>query len=233
MNRLSLLALALIVTLPAAAQHRHGEGESHGRAEGHGGGMTHDFSGIERWVERFESSEREAWQQPARVVAALGLKRGDTVADVGAGTGYFVPHLSEAVGSSGTVFAADVEPDMVVYLRERADSEGLTNVIPVLCSYDDPRLPPASTDLVLFVNTWHHVGDRVDYAKRLRDDVAAGGRLVLVDYGKDEDRPHGPPPEHCLSPEEAIAELEKAGWFLSKRHDFLRWQYVLEFSTTE
>jgi len=230
MNRLSPLALALIIALPATAQHRHGEGESH---EKHAGGMTHDFSGIERWVERFENSEREAWQQPGRVVAALGLKRGDTVADVGAGTGYFVPHLSEAVGSSGTVFAADVEPDMVVYLRERADSEGLTNVIPVLCSYDDPRLPSASTDLVLFVNTWHHVGDRVDYAKRLRDDVAAGGRLVLVDYGKDEDRPHGPPPEHCLSPEEAIAELEKAGWFLSKRHDFLRWQYVLEFSTTE
>lgn len=195
--------------------------------------MTHDFSGIERWVERFEDPEREAWQQPARVVAALGLERGDVVADVGAGTGYFVPHLSDAVGERGTVFAADVEPDMVEYLRERAEREGRENVIPVLCSYDDPRLPARSTDLVLFVNTWHHVGDRVDYAKRLRDDVRPGGRLVLVDYDKNPERPHGPSPEHCLSPEEAIAELERAGWWLTKRHDFLRWQYVLEFSTTD
>ena len=195
--------------------------------------MTDDFSGIERWVERFEDPEREAWQQPERVVAALGLERGDVVADVGAGTGYFVPWLSAAVGDSGTVFAADVEPDMVEYLRERADRQDLVNVVPVLCSYDDPRLPAHSTDVVLFVNTWHHVEDRVAYAERLRDDLRPGARLVLVDYDKNPERPHGPPPEHCLSPEEAIAELEQAGWWLTKRHDFLRWQYVLEFSTTD
>jgi len=103
----------------------------------------------------FDDPSRDAWQKPAEVVAALGLHPGMTVADLGAGTGYFSRHLSAAVGPEGTVLAADTEPNMVAHLRERAGSERTANVVPVLASADNPRLPAHATDLVLIVDTFH------------------------------------------------------------------------------
>ncbi len=223
---------------PAAAGHQHDPDEAHGQpgpetaadptALRHEGRASHSFADAEAWAERFESPRRDAWQMPDRVVAALAVEPAATVADIGSGTGYFARRFAAAVGPAGTVYAADVEPEMAVYVRRRADEEGQRNLVPVLASYDDPRLPDGSIDLVFIANTWHHIGDRVEYARRLAGDLRAGGRVAILDFLPGE-LPVGPGPEHKLSAEEVTAELTAAGYRPVAAHDFLPYQYVLVF----
>ncbi|MDH3403541.1 MAG: methyltransferase domain-containing protein [Acidobacteriota bacterium] len=235
-----LLGAVLFAFLPvaAAAQPRQPPGEPgrhhhQGGAEGehglrHDGGIEHSFDDAEAWAARFEGAERDVWQLPDEVVAALELTPGMTVADVGSGTGYFARRFARAVGSEGTVFAADVEPEMGAYVRKRADEEGQANLIPVLASYDDPRLPDGAVDLVFVCNTWHHIRDRVDYARRLAGDLAPGGRVAIVDFVK-EPLPVGPDVEHKLTAEEVIGEFVAAGYRLAGSDDLLPYQYLLIF----
>jgi ubiquinone/menaquinone biosynthesis C-methylase UbiE len=216
---------------PAAGDHRHAP-PGHEHALTHEGPVEHSFADAEAWAERFESADRDEWQLPDRVVAALGLEPGMSVADIGSGTGYFARRFAEAVGPSGTVWAADVEPGMAVYVRRRADEDGQRNLVPVLASYDDPRLPDGGVDLVFICNTWHHIADRVDYARRLAGDLAPGGRVAIVDFLPGE-LPVGPRPEHKLSAEEVTAELVEAGYRLVDSADFLPYQYLLVFAPPE
>jgi SAM-dependent methyltransferase len=132
-----------------------------------------------------------------------------TVADVGAGTGYFLPHLSRAVGPGGHVLALDIEPDMVRFMKERAQREGLANVEPRVVALDDPQLPAGGVDRVLIVDTWHHIDGRAAYAARLRAGLRPGGAVYVVDFKLD--AAHGPPREHRLTPEQVMAELRQGG----------------------
>jgi ubiquinone/menaquinone biosynthesis C-methylase UbiE len=188
----------------------------------------HSFADVERYAARFESPERAAWQKPDEVVAALGVKAGMTVADIGAGTGYFSRRFAQVVGPAGSVFAVDLEPNMLVYLRQRAEQDGQANLIPVLASQDDPRLPDGSVDLIFICDTWHHIRDRVNYARRLQQDLAPGGRVVIVDFLPGE-LPVGPPPEAKLSADQVKAEFAQAGYRLAGSPDLLPYQYVLIF----
>lgn len=212
----------------AASEHSGGSAPEGARALRHEGPIQHSFADAEAWAERFEGAERDAWQMPDRVTAALELAPGMTVADIGSGTGYFSRRFAAAVGPTGTVFAADVEPAMAAYARRRADEEGQANLTPVLASYDDPRLPDGTVDLVFVCNTWHHIEDRVDYARRLIVDLAPAGRVAIVDFLPGE-LPVGPGPEHKLSAEEVAAELIAAGFSLAGAEDFLPYQYLLIF----
>lgn len=151
------------------------------------------------------------------------------VADVGAGTGYLSRALSAAVGPRGVVFAVEVEPNLVTHLRARAEREGTANVVPVLGSTSDPRLPAGRVDRVLLLDTYHHVDDRVDYFRRLRRTLAPGGRVVIVDWEKREDA-IGPPPGHRLAREQVVAEMERAGYRLLPATAPLPHQYVLAFA---
>jgi SAM-dependent methyltransferase len=147
------------------------------------------------------------------------------VADIGAGTGYFEPYLSAAVGQSGSVLALDIEPDMVRYLTERAEREGMANVVANRVDVDDPKLAPRSVDRILIVDTWHHIPDRVAYAQKLRQALADDGTVTIVDFTLDSE--HGPPRHHRLSPEAVIGELEKAGFRASTVNEALPNQYVV------
>ena len=170
--------------------------------------MPHRFEHADEWAKRFDDPSRDAWQQPDKVVAALGLAPTMTVADVGAGTGYFTVRLARAV-PQGQVIATDIEPDMVRYLGERATREGLTNIRTVLAGADDPKLPPASVDRILVVDVWHHVADRPRYAAGLANALRPGGKLFIVDFTQA--ATHGPPKEHRLAPEAIVADLRGAG----------------------
>jgi cyclopropane fatty-acyl-phospholipid synthase-like methyltransferase len=132
-----------------------------------------------------------------------------TVADVGAGTGYFLPYLARAVGPAGKVLALDIEQDMVRFMKERAAREGLANVAPAVVPIDDPQLPAGGVDRVLVVDTWHHIDHRGAYAARLRAGLAPGGAVFVVDFKLD--AAHGPPREHRVAPEQVIAELAQGG----------------------
>ena len=150
-------------------------------------------------------------------------------ADLGAGTGYFSVHLAKAVGDEGRVLAIDVEPKLVDYMKERAAKAQLAQLVPVLAPVDDPKLPERGVDLVLIVDTWHHIDDRLHYLAKLAAGLKAGGRVAVVDF-KMGDFPVGPPDAHKLTAEAVTAEFVAAGWLAATRWDELPYQYVLVFT---
>jgi SAM-dependent methyltransferase len=174
----------------------------------HAGGMPHRFEHADDWVKDFDDPARDTWQHPDDVVAALELRPGMTVADVGAGTGYFTVRLARAV-PGGQVIATDIEPDMVRYLGERARREQLPNIRTVLAGAADPNLAAASVDRILVVDVWHHLGDRMRYAAGLAAALRPGGQIAVVDFAPTAS--HGPPPEHRIAAAAIIADLEAAG----------------------
>ena len=192
------------------------------------GAFHRRFNDAEKWVKVFDDPERDAWQKPDLVIDALKLAPASVVADVGAGTGYFSVRLAKRI-PDGKVFAADVEPDMVHYLGERAKSEHVPNLVPVQASADAANLPEAA-DLVLVVDTFHHIGNREAYFTKLRSSLKPGGRLAIIDFKKDS--PIGPPAEYRFTPEKVEEELKAAGFTLAESHDFLPRQYFLVFKAS-
>ena len=186
------------------------------------------FGDVQQWVSVFDDPARDAYQKPAELVRALRIRPGMRVADVGAGTGYFSRYLSNAVGANGTVFSADTEPELVRHLRERAEKEETANVVPILASPDNPRLPHGGIDLVLLVDTFHHIDHRVAYFGRLRATLAPAGRVAVVDWQKRE-TPVGPELEHRLAREQVVDEMRAAGYALVGEPDVLPYQYCLVF----
>ena len=175
---------------------------------------------------RLEDPGRARWQRPARLIRAIGLRRGQTVAEIGAGTGYLVRRLARALGPEGRVYAVDVEPRMLPILVARLRRGGLANVTPVLGLDDDPLLPARSCDLVLVVNTYHHFPGGPRYLRRLRRLLRPGGRLVNVDFDRRE-TPVGPPVERRVARETFLRHARQAGLRLSREVTFLPYQYCL------
>jgi ubiquinone/menaquinone biosynthesis C-methylase UbiE len=155
----------------------------------------------------------------------MSISPGMTVADIGAGTGYFTEHLSAAVGPEGTVLALDIEPNLVEFIQQRAEQEGWGNVRAQVVAPDDPGLDAASVDRVLIVNTWHHIGERPAYVARLQEALRPGGAVFVVDYTRESE--HGPPVQHRLLPEEVAAELEAGGLTPEILDETLPEQYVV------
>ena len=191
---------------------------------------THSFADVDQWSKVFDAPKRDTWQKPAELVAALGIHPGQTVADLGAGTGYFSRHLAGAVGPDGSVLAVDIEPTLVAHLRGRAQREGTANVVPILGSADNPRLPAGAIDLILIADTYHHLDHRTRYLPQLRRALRPSGRIVVVDW-KPGELPEGPAPDHKLPPEQVVAEMRAAGFTLVGELDLLPYQYCLVFQT--
>ncbi|MDY7230073.1 class I SAM-dependent methyltransferase [Hyalangium rubrum] len=192
----------------------------------HHGAMPHRFEDAEAWAQRFEDPARDAWQKPDEVISALALPPEAKVADLGSATGYFAVRLARAV-HQGVVYGVDIEPDMARYLGERARREGLGNLKPVLGAPASPQLPEP-VDLVLVVNTYHHISDRVTYFRKLQGMLTPKGRVAVIDFRKGQ--PMGPPEEHRLPPEQLRQEMEAAGYRFVEEHGFLPNQYFLLFS---
>lgn len=203
----------------ACAQEHH---EGHRRSVKH---SHHEGGSVGRWLPRLEGADRDGWQRPDYVTELLGISPGMTVADLGTGTGYFVPHLAAAVGERGHVLALDIDDELVEYVVERARTEGLVNVDARVIAPDDPRLETGTVDRVLIVNTWHHIHDREAYAARLARALTGSGAVYVVDFTVDS--PHGPPRDHRLTPERVAAELSAAGLTITVLDEELPWQYVV------
>ncbi len=202
-------------------------GQHHGHEmDGSDGAFHRRFDDAEKWAKEFDKPERDAWQKPDEVVDALHLDRTSRVADVGAGTGYFAARIAKRI-PDGKVFAADVEPDMVRYLGERAGREHLANLVPVQASADAANLPEP-VDLILVVDTYHHIGNRIPYFAKLKSSLRPTGRLAIIDFKADS--PIGPPVEHRIAPEKVKEELAAAGYTPVESRDFLPRQYFLVFT---
>ena len=142
------------------------------------------------WLER---PQREAEERPERVVAALGLQRGQAVVDLGAGTGYFTRRLAAAVGPTGRVYAVDVQPEMLARLTNTLAAAGVSNVVAVLGAEDDPRLPPGCADLILLVDVYHELAWPREMTEAMLRALRPGGRLAFVEYrGEDPSVPIKP-----------------------------------------
>ncbi len=185
----------------------------------------HSFSGAERWAHVFDDPQRDAWQKPHEVITALALAPDTVVADIGAGTGYFSVRLANML-PKGRMYAVDIEPDMVRYLAERAKREKRANMVAVAGEPGDPKLP-SKVDLVLMVDVYHHVDDRVDYFRRLREALNPGARIAIIDFLPD--APEGPPKAARIPAERVVAEMKSAGFTLAQEHRFLPRQYFLVF----
>ena len=185
----------------------------------------HRFSGAEKWSQVFDDPERDAWQKPHEVLQALKLAPDASVADIGSGTGYFAVRLAHLV-PNGRVYGVDAEPDMVRYLAERAKREGLANLTAVAAKPSDPGIPSA-VDLVILVDTYHHVPDRERYFRNLQKSLKPGGRLVIIDFTLDS--PLGPPKRARIAADTVRKELARACYALAEEHAFLPNQYFLVF----
>jgi SAM-dependent methyltransferase len=185
----------------------------------------HSFGDAEKWSHVFDDPERDAWQKPHAVIETLALKPDASVADLGAGTGYFAARLANML-PKGIVYAVDLEPDMVRYLGERAKREGLANLKPVQAAAGDARLPE-KVDLVLLVDVYHHIEARERYFRQLSASLRPGARVAVIDFRLDS--PEGPPKAARIAPEQVKAELARAGYALAEEHGFLQRQYFLIF----
>jgi ubiquinone/menaquinone biosynthesis C-methylase UbiE len=181
---------------------------------------------LKRWA--YEGIGRDRWQRPDEVLRALAIPAGAQVADLGAGGGYFTFRLAAAAGPTGRVYAVDVDPGMVDYLRERAAREGARTVVPVLATADDARLPAASVDLLFTCNTYHHLTDRAAYFTRLRPVLRGGGRVAVVEY--DGRGLFGRLFGHATPADEIRREMAAAGYRVVGVHDFLPRQSFLVFA---
>ena len=168
----------------------------------------------------YEGFGRDAWQKPDEVVALLGIRAGDRVADLGAGGGYFTFPLADAVGADGRVYAVDVDEDMIRYLRRRAAKKGYANIEVVRAEPDHLGLPEGEIDLLFTCNTYHHLADRVRYFEAVLDVLEPAGRVAIIEYDGG---------RHATPRQTILDEMSRAGYRLEADHAILEQQSFLIF----
>jgi cyclopropane fatty-acyl-phospholipid synthase-like methyltransferase len=175
------------------------------------------------WLER---PERESEEEPSRAIEALDLRPGMAVADIGAGTGYYTVRMARKVGEEGRVYATDIQVGMLSIVQRRAAQEKLQNIKPVLSAPDDPKLPPGSLDLALMVDVYHELAQPQAFVRRLREALKPDGRLVLVEFRKED--PRVPiKEEHKMSVAQVRQELSADGYAIDRVIDVLPWQHII------
>ena len=214
----AFLLLALLLALPAYAQHQQGQ-QNRGPAD------------LQKYIELLERPDRDKDQKPDEVVKALNITGYMTIADIGAGSGYFTRKFVWVIQDRGMVYAVDTEPGMLKYNEEMADHLHTPyNAKFVVAKEDDPSLPPNSVDLVFLCDTYHHLEKRADYFTRVKASLKKNGRVAIIDFWTDGRAGDlGFSPEHLVARETVITEMAAAGYTLSKEHTFLPRQYFLEF----
>jgi 2-polyprenyl-3-methyl-5-hydroxy-6-metoxy-1,4-benzoquinol methylase len=187
--------------------------------------MVMGYAGAD-WLER---PERIFEENPDLAVDLLDLKPGMAVADVGAGTGYFSVRMARKVGPTGRVYASDLQEPMLKRLARNVAREKINNIETVLATESDPNLPLGMIDLILMVDVYHEFSQPQEMLRKLRAALKPGGRMVLLEYRKED--PTVPiRPEHKMSVAEAKLEVEAEGFKLTQKIDKLPRQHVLVFT---
>jgi SAM-dependent methyltransferase len=177
------------------------------------------------WLER---PEREQEEQPEKALDALNLKPGMMVGDVGAGTGYYSIRIAKRIGPGGRVYADDIQPEMLERLSKNAASQKVSNIETVLGTASDPKLPAGRLDLVILIDVYHEFSSPQRMLDRIRESLKPDGRLVLLEYRKED--PNVPiRPEHKMSLSEVKAEVTPEGYVFEKSVETLPWQHIIFF----
>jgi SAM-dependent methyltransferase len=226
-----LFALVCGVALAAPGHgpdHGPGEGAGHGAEAGHAANEHMNQRPFEELVRNFESEERMAWQRPDALVARLGPLEGRTVADIGSGSGFLAFRMADA---GARVLCIDIDERFLAYILGKRDALGLGDRVETRLSPPDrPALEAGEVDLVVTVNTYHHIEDRVAYFRLVREALRPGGRLVVVDFSEGE-LPVGPGPAMKIPAARIEEELRAAGFnAIEVDRETLPWQFVLTAS---
>ena len=177
------------------------------------------------WLTR---PERETEEAPGKALAAIGIAKGSTVADIGAGSGYMTWRMAALVGPTGKVYANDIQENMLALLKKNVEQRKLTNVETVLGAADDPKLPAGQIDMALLVDVYHEFSEPQKMLRHIRDSLKPDGRLVLLEYrGEDPSVPIRP--EHKMTVAQVKAEIEPEGYRLDKVLEDLPRQHILIF----
>lgn len=215
LTRLILTAVVALSLIAAAKQERH-------PVSGRVVAPTMSVQGAP-WLDR---PDRESEEQPTRAVDALRLKSGMTVADVGAGSGYYTVRLARAVGRAGQVYATDLQPGMLELIRSRVARERLGNVTLVQGTVTDPNLPGATFDMILMVDVYHELSGPQAFIARLKKSLKPDGRLVLIEFrGEDPNVPIQL--LHKMTVAQIRQELAEDGFAIDRVIDVLPWQHIV------
>jgi len=229
---LSLLFIAVLFTFGAIAQDRYTvkPGDPNGIKKWYmGRQIAHVMShfGID-WLER---QEREMEENTSQLLKNLAVKPGMVIADIGAGSGYHSTLLSKMVGN-GKVYAVDVEPEMIAFLKDRIKREGKKNILPVLSTEKNVALPANSVDQMLLVDVYHEFSFPYEMALSMLEALKPGGKLVLVEFRAED--PNVPIKTiHKMSERQAVKEFKAAGFTFEKNISNLPWQHCLIFRKPE
>lgn len=174
------------------------------------------------WLER---PERATEEQPDKVIDAMQLRPTDTIADIGAGTGYFSTRIARRI-PQGQVLAEDIQPEMIELLQDRMRAAGAANIKTILGTTSDPHLPPGSVDKALLVDTYHEFDQPKEMIQGIIKGLKPDGQVVFVEYrGEDPDVPIKP--HHKMTEAQLTAEMTAVGLHLVRRFEELPWQHVL------
>ncbi len=182
------------------------------------------------WLER-EGREQE--QRPDEVIKTMSLRDGDVVADLGCGTGYFARRMARALAPKGRVYAVDIQPEMLEIMKGLLEKEGTTNVVPVLGTADDPKLPKGGLDWILLVDVYHEFQEPKAMLAMMRQSLKPTGRVAVLEYRLEGDSAKHIRAEHRMSPAQVLAEWQPAGFRLVTRHEFLPTQHFFVFAARE
>jgi ubiquinone/menaquinone biosynthesis C-methylase UbiE len=182
-----------------------------------------------RNIDALENENRDDWQKPVQVVEALGIVSGATIADIGTGSGYFVPYLSKATGPEGHLFAVDIQQEMLAFVERKVGERGLVNVTTVLSQENDTRLEPGSVDLALLVDVYHELRSPKALLSNIKNVLKPQGRLAIIDFYSDKEVPVGPTRRYRVPRERLVSEAKAVGYKLTEEHAFLPYQYFLVF----
>jgi arsenite methyltransferase len=181
------------------------------------------------YISFLDDPQRDAYQKPHEVIIALGLKQGEVLADIGAGSGYFTFRLAQDAGETGRVYAVDVSPDMILHMNQRIRDLKIKNVVTILSAPDDPLLIDGSIDRFFICDTWHHIQNQQHYLALIRKMLKPGGQVIMIDFQK-KDSPVGAPMEMRIAREDLIKQMEANGFKIAQEHTFLPYQYFLIFT---
>ena len=190
--------------------------------------QTMHYLGAE-WLIR---NEREREERCSLMLANLGIRKGMTICDMGCGNGFHSLAMAKMTGKNGLVLGVDVQPEMLGFLRERMESEGLENVVPILGSFHNPHLPPNTVDLVLMVDVYHEFSHPKEMLASIRKSLKPDGLVVLVEY-REEDPKVPIKPLHKMSKRQVNKELNANGFKLVKEFDKLPWQHMMFFGKSD
>lgn len=216
LKTLAAIAISLWICVHSFAQEGSGELERPGKL----------FSPSK--IPLLEDAGRDTWQKPDEILHALNIKEGDVVADVGAGSGYLTEKLSVRVGQGGTVYAVEVQQEMLDFINKRIEKNNLKNVVSVRGNMNDPKLQPGSIDVAILLSVYHEIEHPVDFMKRIKPALKPHGKLVIIEFSSKS--PIGPPLKVRLPEELVIKELHSSGFTLLQTHTILLpYQYFLIF----